>query len=282
MKDLIREYLSYFSFILPLLRVKKEIEPLRMQWGDKDQYNLFFPSPKKNNDLLVVYLFGGGWASGNPDQFFYIGQKLAIEGYDIALLGYRKTPNFFYPEIIEDCCEGFSTLLEDLKKKNYSYEKIVLMGSSAGGHLASLLCHDHELEKKYGIEKKNIVGLLSLAGPLSFQEGYRRHLRFLLERLFRSQEEKDWEIGEPIKRLTSYAPIQQLLIQSKHDGVVEWDQAMAFHQKSLELGIVSELYEVEDRENTHSAYCVASFLKEKEQSKTLQKVLDFLEKVAYS
>ena len=60
MNDMLREFTSYGQFLIPLLTVKHDIEPERVQWGDKQQYFLHYTAPERKADTVVIYLHGGG------------------------------------------------------------------------------------------------------------------------------------------------------------------------------------------------------------------------------
>lgn len=279
MKDTLREFLSYGSFLLPLLRVKKTVLPRKIQWGGKDQYFLHYAAPSPKNDTLVLYLHGGGWNSGSPSDFHFIGQKIALEGYDCILPGYRKVPDYHYHEIAEDVFRGFSEIKQYLYSQNLAYSNIIVMGSSAGAHLGALLCFDRERQKKYGIDPCQFGGLISLAGPLCFDLPQTGALNKLLKDFFSSRERSVWKEGEPISKLERGQRTRVLIVQSRHDGVVGFEQAERFCERAAELDISAELWDVPERQNTHSAYSAGIFLKERSESPTLSKVLDWMESV---
>lgn len=128
MNDTLREYLSYGQLIVPILKIKKNIQPEEVNWGDRDQYFLYYPSPCKKADTLVVYIHGGGWNAGSPKDFYFIGQKIALEGFDCMMLGYRKASKYHYPEISEDIFEGYVKLREHLKRRDASILRPLLWG----------------------------------------------------------------------------------------------------------------------------------------------------------
>ena len=68
-----------------------------------------------------------------------------------------------------------------------------------------------------------------------------------------------------------------LIIQSRHDGIVGFEQAEKFVARATELGISAEFYEVTEKRNTHSLYSAGIFLWEREQSPLLNKVLEWIE-----
>ncbi len=279
MNDTFREYTSYGKVILPLMRVKREITPAEEHWGDKDQYFLFFKAPEKKQNKLVIYLHGGGWNSNSPKQHFFVGQKIALSGYDCAMIGYHKAPKYRYKEISEDVFRGYDKLRGFLNAQGYTYEKIVVSGSSAGAHLGAILCFDEVRKEKYGIAKNEFAGLLSMAGPLSFDRPQTGSINSLLKGLFGTKDPEVWKTGEPIRMLTEMPGMKVFLIQSKHDGLVGYEQAVDFVKKAESFGMETKLSEVTEKWDTHSLYCVGSCLLDTERSETLKKAMEVIEEI---
>ena len=279
MNDTLREYTSYWKFAVLLLRQKRLLRPVERRWGGKNQYFLFFSAPERKRDTLVVYLHGGGWNSNSPKEHWFVGQKLALGGYDCAMLGYRKTPRARWEEIEDDVFRGWWELSAFLLEQGKRYEKTVVMGSSAGAQLGAMLCFDRARRGAEGIAEDAFDALVSLAGPLYYGLEQTGSLNWLLKALFGSGERSRWTAGEPYAALSALPGFRIFLIQSRHDGLVGFEQAEAFREKAAALGMECELYEVEDAWNTHSAYCVGCFLRERGSSKTLDTVFRMLDKI---
>ena len=276
MNDTLREYCSYGNFIIPLLKVKKILKPIKIQWGNKSQYFLYYTSSNSKNKTLVIYIHGGGWNSGSPSDFHFIGQKIALKGYDCIMLGYRKSPKYHYDDIIADIFKGFSEVKQYILTQKLDYSKIIVMGSSAGAHLGALLCYDLKQQQKYAIHASEFHGFISLGGPLCFDLPQTYVLNKLMKDLFSSKDLSVWKQGEPILKLASGQNTRMLIIQSKHDGVVGFQQAEKFYKKAITLGISAELCDVLEKQNTHSAYSAGIFLKEPEESSTLCKLFNWI------
>lgn len=279
MNDTLREYLSYGSIVIPLLKVKKIIKPVKVQWGNKNQYFLHYKLPSPKKDTLVVYIHGGGWNSGSPSQFHFIGQRFALEGYDCVMPGYRKSPKYHYEDIIHDIFYGFKELQEYITKNSFSYSKIIIVGSSAGAHLGTLLCSDCEMQEKYGIDREKLSGLISLAGPLCFDAPRTFELTKLTGDMFGSKDASEWKKGEPVQKLSCGNGTKMLIVQSRHDGIVGFEQAEKFVSRADEFGISAELYEVTEKYDTHSLYSAGIFLWERNKSSLLNKVLEWIENI---
>ena len=131
MNDMLREFTSYGQFLIPLLTVKHDIEPERVQWGDKYQYFLHYTAPeRKMQDTVVIYLHGGGWNSNEAKTFHYIGQFFAKSGYDCVLLNYRKVPKVHYEEIISDTFQGYCEVRKYFSQKHNP--RYILIGYNDG------------------------------------------------------------------------------------------------------------------------------------------------------
>ena len=277
MNDTLREYLSYGKLIIPMIKTRREITPEKVQWGDREQYFSIFRAPHRKYNTLVIYINGGGWQSNSPENHYFIGQKIAQNGSNCVMFSYRKAPRHTYDEMTDDIFRNYSELKSYLKKSGASYPRTVIMGASAGAHLASILCFDRNKKEKYGITDTEIVGLISMAGPLCFDPPMTNAIRSLLTTLFRSKDPQQWKKGEPYSMLYSIPSLDIHLIQSRPDGLIGYEQAEKTAAKASELGMNTNIYEVTDSWDTHSAYCVGSFMLDRQKSGTLDKTLSLIE-----
>lgn len=275
MNDWLRETLSYFGLFRKMLQVKKKCIPTEVIYGShKDQYFLFYEPEKPVSNKIIIWIHGGGWNAGNPRFFDYVGQCICDQGYRCISLGYRLAPKYKYPCQIRDVCHGYNAAIRFLKDKNIDVSKIIVAGPSAGAHLSSIMCYSRKVQNKYGVDASNIIGFIGSGGPYSFRDDQSLTIRLLLNQLFRKGYNR--QNGEPIS-LMSKSKIPMLLIQSKHDGLIEYACAVDFAKKAKELGNVCELYSVMDRKNTHSWYTAGMFLETREENLDLDKFFSWIE-----
>ncbi len=276
MIDYIRENLSYYPLFYRLLFTgKKEIIPERVDFGsDKEQYFLYYEPSKPVSEKIVVWVHGGGWNAGNPKQFDYVGQFMAKEGYRFISLGYRLSTKYKYPAQIEDVCKGFNTAIKFLQDKGIDTSKIVVSGPSAGAHLSSIMCYCKDVQDKNKVDVSNIIGYVGFGGPYSFRNDSTWTMRTLIKMLF--AKDYDRKEGEPWS-LMSGNHIPMLLIHSRHDGVVKFECAEDFSEKAKVVGNKCDIYEVEDKKNTHSWYTAGCFFLKREENKTLNRFLSYIE-----
>lgn len=276
MIDYIRENLSYYPLFYRLLFTgKKEIIPERVDFGnDKEQYFLYYEPAKPLSEKIVVWVHGGGWNAGNPKQFDYVGQYMAKAGYRFVSLGYRLSTKYKYPAQIEDVCKGFNTAIKFLQDKGIDTGRIVVSGPSAGAHLSSILCYSKKVQEQYKVDVSNVIGFVGFGGPYSFRNDATWTLRALIKMLF--TKDYDRKEGEPWSLMTGNH-IPMLLIQSRHDGLVNFECAEDFAGKAKTVSNKCEIYEVEDKKNTHSWYTAGCFFLDREKNKTLDKFLSYIE-----
>lgn len=277
MNDLMRESLSYFGLYSKMLRVQKNISPKSISFGnDKNQYFLYYEPDNTISDKIIMWVHGGGWNAGTPKYFDFVGQCVANAGYRFVSIGYRLSPKNKYPCQIEDVCTGYKSAIRYLDRKKINTSKVIVSGPSAGAHLSSILCYSKEVQKKYDVDVSNVIGFIGVGGPYSFSDKTSLSVRILLNQLF--TKDYDRTKGEPCS-LMNENNIPMLLIQSRHDGLIDFSCADRFRKRAMSLGIECELYEVVDKKNTHSWYTAGMFLETRRKNKGLDKFFTWIENI---
>ena len=277
MKDTTRENLSYFGLFRRLHKAKKIFTPEHISFGGhKDQYFLYYEPDKVISDKVIIWVHGGGWQSGTPKDFDYVGQRIAKEGYRCISMGYRLSTKFKYPCQIEDVCTGFNEAVKFLNGRNIDTSKIVVVGPSAGAHLTSILCYSKADQERYNVDVSNVIGFIGFGGPYCFEKCQDFTIRTLLNMLFTKG--YDRKQAEPYSLMTKNN-IPMLLIQSEHDGLLDFENAVLFEQKAKEVGNKCELYRVIDEKNTHSWYTAGCFFETREENKGLDKFFTYIEEL---
>lgn len=276
MKDYIRENLSYPGLLIRKALIPKEVEPECYHYGsDKEQYFLYYEPVTENiSDKIIFWIHGGGWNAGSPNAFDYVGQCMAKEGYRIVSFGYRLSPKHKYPCQIKDVCECFNVATHYLKEKGIDTSKIIVAGPSAGAHLASILCYSRKVQERFGVEMDDVIGFIGSGGPYSFRENQSWTIRSLEAMLFKK--DYDRRNGEPVK-LMSQSHIPMLLIQSRHDGLINFECAEDFAERAKIVGNECEIYSVIDKRNTHSWYTAGMFMMSREDNAGLNKFFTWIE-----
>ncbi len=89
----------------------------------------------------LIYIHGGAWSRGDKTNGPGMDDipELLARGYVIASINYRLSPANLFPAHIEDCKCAVRSLRANAKFYNVDVNRIGVWGSSAGGHLASLV-----------------------------------------------------------------------------------------------------------------------------------------------
>ena len=98
----------------------------------------FNPGEKRT---AVVWIHGGGWTGGSTESFFLHARYFASRGAVGFCIDYRlvKKNSTTLADCLADCKSAIRYLREHAAELGVDPDKIVVMGDSAGGHLASCL-----------------------------------------------------------------------------------------------------------------------------------------------
>lgn len=103
--------------------------------------DLFLPKIRTTDKPLpvVVYIHGGGWVNGSRRGGGMAAAFAASGNYAGVSVGYRLSGEAKWPAQIHDCKAAIRWIRGHAKEYNLDPEHIGVTGSSAGGHLVSLL-----------------------------------------------------------------------------------------------------------------------------------------------
>ena len=127
-------------------------------------FNLYLPKAKGLQPFpLVVWIHGGAWMMGSKewDNVKY----LVRDGYAIASVDYRFTPEAPFPAQIQDCNMALNFILAHAADYGVDAKRFVIGGGSAGGHLALMLGLARE-QKDFGADSTvKPLAIMDFFGP---------------------------------------------------------------------------------------------------------------------
>jgi acetyl esterase/lipase len=98
--------------------------------------DLYLPRDKSKLNPTLVLFHGGGWVDGAKERnVMYLLPYLSM-GWTVVNVEYRMAKNSLAPAAVEDCRCALRWLTYRAKDYNIDTSKIVLSGTSAGGHLS--------------------------------------------------------------------------------------------------------------------------------------------------
>ncbi len=161
--------LLFLAFAVPHLShaidVKRDIEYARI--GDTTlALDLYLP--ENPHPPLLVYIHGGAWRGGSKSDCPLA--PLVHEGFAVASIDYRLSTQALFPAQVHDIKAALRFLRAQQTTLGIDATRIVIAGSSAGGHLAALVgvTNGHkELEGSIGTNldaSSDVQGIISLFG----------------------------------------------------------------------------------------------------------------------
>ena len=92
---------------------------------------------------VMIWIHGGGWAAGNKTNGAEAKAKLlAAQGVMLVSINYRLSPAVTHPSHIKDVAAAVAWVHDNIDDYGGDPERIVIMGHSAGAHLAALVATD--------------------------------------------------------------------------------------------------------------------------------------------
>ena len=106
--------------------------------GSKLRLRVCSPKVKKEGVPGLLWIHGGGYGLGCPEQDFHFVQKFVdASGCVVVAPDYRKSVRAPYPAAFDDCYEALLWLKENGYKYRMRDDKIFVGGNSAGGGLCA-------------------------------------------------------------------------------------------------------------------------------------------------
>jgi acetyl esterase/lipase len=133
---------------------------------DGQQLRLDIYQPlQRSHYPIVVQIYGGAWQRGEPGSDSDFASLLASSGYVVIAVDYRHAPRFRWPAQIDDIDASLVWVRDHAAQFDGDTSRIVLMGRSAGAHLAMLAA--------YRSPPVRVRGVVSYYGPVFLADAFR-------------------------------------------------------------------------------------------------------------
>jgi acetyl esterase/lipase len=123
-----------------------------------------YAPPHASNRPVVVFWYGGAFVEGSKSDYRFVGTTLAQRGVVAVVADYRLFPDVTFPGFDEDGARAVAWVQKHIHEYGGDPRRIILMGHSAGAHVATFLALNHAFLRKYGADPNGIAGLVGLSG----------------------------------------------------------------------------------------------------------------------
>jgi len=137
--------------------------------GPRNQLDIYRPRGGAESLPVAVMFYGGTWEEGDRATYRFVGAALARRGIVTVIPDYRVYPEVRFPGFLRDGAEAVRWTRDHVADYGGDPTKIVLIGHSAGAHIAAMLALDSQWLAAVGLDsRRDIRGMVGLAGPYDF------------------------------------------------------------------------------------------------------------------
>jgi len=214
---------------------------------------------------VIAYIHGGGWRAGNKERETVRLLPFAASGnYFCVSIEYRLSGEAQWPAQIHDCKAAIRWLKANAGKYGFDPNRIAAWGSSAGGHLVSLLGTTGDLDQlegscgwpDYSTRVKCVVdfsGPSDLTAMLTSPKVTGNVKRMVTNLLGGPLEERKKEAvaASPMTHVSA-DDVPILIVQGTKDPLVPFEQGDLFHKALKKAGVDSTLIVIQGKDHGSS------------------------------
>jgi acetyl esterase/lipase len=162
---------------------------------------------------VVIFVHGGSWHTGSKGDYAWVGKALAQQGFTAVLPNYGLMPATRFPAFVDDVAQAVAHARAHAAAWGGDTTNVVLMGHSAGAHLAALVAYDPRYLARQGMSPDILRGFVGLSGPYDFVFD-----TDLLRRTFAGPAEREYD-ALPVHFVTPRS-LRTLLVMGNDDRTV--------------------------------------------------------------
>ncbi|MBX7207818.1 MAG: alpha/beta hydrolase [Verrucomicrobiaceae bacterium] len=111
---------------------------------------------------VIVWIHGGGWKKGDKAGLQQKPQAFVDKGFVLVSVNYRFIPDVTLKTMMGDIANGLRWTHEHIAEHQGDPNQIIVMGHSAGAHLAALICTDDGYLKAAGVPMSCLRGCVPI------------------------------------------------------------------------------------------------------------------------
>ena len=99
------------------------------------------PEKRQDNAAGLLWIHGGGYATGVPEQDHLFADIFCTDGECVAVMpDYTRSTEAPYPAALGDCCLALYWMVQNADELGIDRDRIMVGGDSAGGGLTAAVC----------------------------------------------------------------------------------------------------------------------------------------------
>lgn len=134
----------------------------------RQRLDVFVPAVPEERAPVLVFFYGGSWNSGSKDDYAFVAQAFAAQGFVTVLPDYRLYPQSRFPDFLEDGAAAIAWVRDNIAAHGGDPSRILLAGHSAGAYNAAMLGLDSSYLRRAGVDPRVIRAVAGLSGPYDF------------------------------------------------------------------------------------------------------------------
>lgn len=219
--------------------------------GEALKLDIYFPTDMGEQPLpAVIYVHGGAWVAGSKERGGGLRdlQALVENGFIGVSIDYRLAPNYGFPAQIEDVKCAIRYIRENAENYHVDPNRIGIMGSSAGGHLAALAGLADEScgfdVGPYLDQSSRVQAVVDMFGPSDLTV-VPEDKRKLIIGVFKSVDLETLAWASPVTYASPDDP-PFLIIHGENDQVVSVNQSIRLYEALRQVGVEATLVVVKN------------------------------------
>lgn len=211
--------------------------------GWEGKMDLYLPPASNAPTPVVINIHGGGWNKGVKESQTGFNTFFKA-GFAVANIEYRLSGQATAPAAVEDARCALIYLIKNAKQLNIDVNRIVVMGGSAGGHLAlmaGLLGNDHRFDGNCpGTENIKVAAIIDKYGITDVWDwAYGPNLTSKSATQWLGAHSKDEAFARSVSPMTyvnKNSP-PTFIVHGDADPTVPYQESVALHKKMQDAGV---------------------------------------------
>ena len=133
---------------------------------ERQVLDVYAPDGAKNLPV-VFWIHGGGWQAGNKSMVGVKPKAFMEAGFVFVSINYRLLPTVNMTALTSDVATALGWVHKNIATYGGDPTRLLVMGHSAGGQLAALMCTDEKYVKAEGFSLTTLKGRVPVMQTLS-------------------------------------------------------------------------------------------------------------------